>query len=833
VALAESHTLLERVEFFRVDATRKLEGPQRAKMGQFLTPPPVAKFMASLFDDPVQELRVLDAGAGVGSLTAAFVEEMCGRSTPPAQMTATAYEIEPTLVGYLRSTIAECSQLCQACGVRFRGEVLQVDFIQAGVELLHRTLFPTEKRTFSHAILNPPYNKIRSDSTHRRLLRRVGIETSNLYSAFLAVAALLLETGGELVAITPRSFCNGPYFKPFRKLFLGTMTLRRIHVFETRDKAFSDDDVLQENIIFHAIKAGERGKVTISSSDDPEDENMFVREVDYERVVDPEDPEMFIHIATNGLDQSVVDRMNTFRHTLEDLGIAVSTGRVVDFRAKEYLRADPASDTVPLVYPSHLESGFVRWPIPGSRKPNALVFAPKTRALLLPAGHYVLTRRFSAKEERRRLVAAIYDPARVDASFVAFENHLNVYHRNNGGLLEGIAKGLAVFLNSTLVDMYFRQFSGHTQVNATDLRTLRYPSIEILERLGKAMHDELPAQEEIDELLEKEIQRMEALEIPNPDPVTAKKRIDEAVEILRALGMPRGQLNERSGLTLLALLGLESATPWAAASNPLMGITPIMDFARDHYGREYAPNTRETFRRQSMHQFVDAGLAVPNPDALGRPVNSPKFCYQIEPEALALLRTYGTSEWDSSLAAYLESVPALKERYARRRATKMIPFRLPDGREIGLTPGRHNELVKAFYAHFRSRFAKDAFPVYVGDTGDKWAHVDRELLGDLGVTLDPHGKMPDLVLYSREKDWLILVEAVTSHGPVNPKRRGELERLFEGASPGLIYVTAFLTRSEMAKHLGDISWETEVWVMESPTHLVHFDGERFLGPYDG
>ncbi len=732
-------------------------------MGQFFTPPSVARFMASLFGEPGGEIRLLDAGAGVGSLTAAFVEDACQRATRPTSIAVTAYEIEPALVEYLRVALAECGKMCQVYGVEFTGEVREEDFIRAGADMLQGGLFSTGRLSFNRAILNPPYKKIRSSSQHRRLLRSIGVETSNLYSGFLAIVTRLLELGDELVAITPRSFCNGPYFKPFRQLFLDAMALRHIHVFEARDKAFQADDVLQENIIFHAVKDGERGRVVISANQGPGDEIMTIREADYEQIVRPSDPDLFIHIVISDMDQLVADRMGVFRHTLDDLGIAVSTGRVVDFRARDFLRADPTNGTMPLIHPTHFDDGFVRWPKPSSKKPNAIELAPPTESLLLPAGNYVLVRRFSSKEEPRRVVAAIYDPRRIPAPQVGFENHLNVYHRDNAGLPLELTRGLAMFLNSTLVDIYFRQFNGHTQVNATDLRMLRYPSREVLEALGASVGDKCPSQREIDELLEREIHRM--ADVQSPDPVSAKQKIDEAREILNVLGLPRGQQNERSALTLLALLDLKPETPWVEAGAPLMGITPIMDFCREHYGREYAPNTRETFRRQSMHQFVEAGLAVPNPDRPDRPVNSPKFCYQIEPDARELLKTYGTAAWDTNLAAYLDSVETLKQRYAREREMTMIPVTLAEGREIYLTSGEHSELMKAIVDEFAPRFAPGGHVIYVGDTGDKWGYFDEEALWGLGVTVDLHGKMPDVVIYYGEKDWLFLVRRSPATAP--------------------------------------------------------------------
>ena len=251
-----------------------------------------------------------------------------------------------------------------------------------------------------------------------------------------------------------------------------------------------------------------------------------------------------------------------------------------------------------------------------------------------------------------------------------------------------------------------------------------------------------------------------------------------------------------------------------------------------HYGRRYAPNTRETIRRFTPHQFVDAALVVPNPDRPDRPVNSPKFCYQIEPEALSLLRTFGSDGWRANLARYRSRHDALMVKYAQRREMAKIPLAIREGVSIGLTPGGQNELVRLVVEEFCPRFVPGGEPVYIGDAGDKWAFLDARLARELDIDVDEHGKMPDVVVFDRENGWLILVEAVTSHGPVNPKRIEELKELFSEVKSGLVFVTAFPDRRTFVRHLGQIAWQTEVWIAESPGHLVHFDGERFLGPYD-
>jgi hypothetical protein len=304
-----------------------------------------------------------------------------------------------------------------------------------------------------------------------------------------------------------------------------------------------------------------------------------------------------------------------------------------------------------------------------------------------------------------------------------------------------------------------------------------------------------------------------------------------AQQILISLDLPRAQRNERSALCLLALLNLTPGKSWANAESPLLGITPIMDWIRLHYDKNYAPNTRETIRRQTMHQFCEAGIALCNPDKPDRPVNSPKTVYQIEPATLALLRTFGTPQWHSNLSVYLETRDTLISRYAKERQQNRIPVTIAPDKKITLSPGEHSELIRSIIEDFAPRFAPGSTLVYAGDTGDKWGYFDSTLLTELGVDIDTHGKMPDVVLYYAAKNWLLLVESVTSHGPVDGKRHDELATLFARSTAGLVYVTAFPNRAVMARYLPEIAWETEVWIADAPSHLIHFDGKRFLGPY--
>jgi len=310
-----------------------------------------------------------------------------------------------------------------------------------------------------------------------------------------------------------------------------------------------------------------------------------------------------------------------------------------------------------------------------------------------------------------------------------------------------------------------------------------------------------------------------------------KRRIAEAQDILNAFGLPVEQRNERAALTLLALLDLAPQKAWTEAAHPLRGVTPIMEFVAGHYGKKWAPNTRETVRRFTLHQFEQAGLVVANPDEPDRPTNSPRYCYQIEPRALAVIRKLRTPDWDNALRRYLADAQTLAQRYAQVRDLQRIPLDLARGVTIRLSPGGQNNLIKKIINDFCPRFTPGGKPVYVGDTGKKWAYLDAAYLRSLGVTVEEHGKMPDVVVHFTKENWLVLIEAVTSHGPVNPKRQMELKALFAGSKAGLVFVTAFLNRRGLFKYLADIAWETEVWVAASPDHMIHFNGERFLGPY--
>jgi len=306
---------------------------------------------------------------------------------------------------------------------------------------------------------------------------------------------------------------------------------------------------------------------------------------------------------------------------------------------------------------------------------------------------------------------------------------------------------------------------------------------------------------------------------------------EEALEIIKSLGLPRQQQNERSCLTLLALAGLKARDSWAKTTRPLLRTVDIMQRMSDHYGKTYKPNSRETIRRQTLHQFVDARLIDRNPDKPDRPTNSGDNAYQLTEQAAAVLRSCGRAKFSAACEAFIKNHGTLSAAYDRARNMVKVPITLPNGSKVELSPGVHNELQKSIVEDFSQRFAPGSLLLYLGDTADKRLVVDSKTLKALKVPDLNHDKLPDVVLFDRKRNWLFLIEAVTSHGPVSPKRHAELEAMLANCDAGRVYVTAFMDFTSFKKYAADIVWESEVWIAEFPDHMIHFNGDKFMGPY--
>ncbi len=467
--------MLSVIEQARLRVSKTTEAKKKSQLGQFFTPARTAQFMAGLFGPTTAaKCRLLDPGAGIGSLSSAFLERCISGSLSFNKIELEAFELDHILHDELDVSLASYTNRIPLTYKIFDG-----DFIEESVSRIQ-----FGRVFFTHAILNPPYKKINSNSLYRLLLRQVGIETVNLYSAFVALVLELMVPGGQIVAIIPRSFCNGPYYRPFRDFLLERAAIRHIHLFNSRTKTFKDDDVLQENIIIALERGGQQSNVTVSTSTDDTFADLVTNTHPFDRIVFTDDPGRFIHVPTT-TEHDAIELSTAIRWSLDDIDIKVSTGPVVDFRLKKHLRHLPEPDTIPLLYPGHFSGQRTEWPKPHLKKPNAIQRNAETEKWLYPNGFYCVVRRFSSKEEKRRIIASVVQPDTFgDTEVLGFENHLNVFHEHKHGLPEALARGLAVFLNTTAVDEHFRRFNGHTQVNATDLKMMKYPSREALFSLG-------------------------------------------------------------------------------------------------------------------------------------------------------------------------------------------------------------------------------------------------------------------------------------------------------------------------------------------------------------
>ena len=492
--------LSSRTEARRVAALATLDPASQAKLGQFFTPEAAAALIAGLPRLPESGcLRVLDPGAGAGSLTAALVSRVLDEA-PQIELEVVAVELDSGVQRFLSETLSDCEETGRAHGTKVSTTLVPGDYID-----LSNGGFSTNAalaEAFDIVVMNPPYAKLAASSAQRKALASQGVDCPNLYAAFLALGSSALRPGGQLVAITPRSFANGPYFEQFRKHLLRCVAIDRLHTFESRSTVFSDTGVLQENIVFSGTRDGLRDQVHLTVSNGHTDE-ASEHVVEYSALIHPDDPHHFLRITAGDEDTAVAEQMASQPATVAMLGIQVSTGKVVDFRSRDSLREAATEDScVPLIYPGNVRDGGIEWPREIRKPQGFAVLGEAEKKLLLPAGHYVVVKRFSAKEERRRIVAGVWDPGTNGTTAVAFENHLNIVHQGGVGLDRSLAVGLSLWLNSTVVDKFFRTFSGHTQVNATDLRSLRFPSAETLRALGAERPISLPAQEQIDALVE-------------------------------------------------------------------------------------------------------------------------------------------------------------------------------------------------------------------------------------------------------------------------------------------------------------------------------------------
>ncbi len=823
---------------------------RRVNAGQFFTPSTVAHYMATIADELGNGIHILDPGAGVGILASAICEKAIQQKIN--KIFITAYESDPVLYVLCRWMLTRTRDILNEYDIDISIELYQRDFVEAMAEKnTPLSLWSQDshlKHTFDLAILNPPYFKVNQKDPRAHLVKEIAQGRTNMYTIFMSLAASTLNTGGRFVSITPRSFASGAYFKHFRQQFFKVIEPELIHIFDSRRSAFEQAEVLQENIILSGIKKGsfpvDSPSIIVSRSHGLDDlAHSLMQRIQRRFVIDNTQKDPILHLPTSDIDIHLLQAFKRWNNSLATYGLEISTGPVVPFRALNALTTVEnveQGSAVPLLWLQHVRRMGISWPLESFDKPQAVLLYEGQKQLVKNATQIVL-RRFSAKEEQRRITAAVLLEKMFDTDFIALENHLNYLYRPGGTLSYEEAVGLAAFLNSSLVDRYFRIISGNTQVSATELRNLPLPSQEQIVRIGKQIaqiqgeHDLEATERIIMDILGRDLVIGDEEEIQLPvlkDSRILMGKIQEAQLILHDLGLPPAQQNEISALTLLALCSLSETSSWSEISQEAITIHNMMSFMKINYGRTYAENTREVVRRQVIHQFEQARLIDRNPDDHTRPTNSPNTCYTLTYEALETLKQYGSYAWENAVAHFLAKHGALWEQYQRSRQSVALPLKLADGNQFYLTPGKHNELQIDIVEKFGPRYAKNALVLYLGDAANKFVVYEKEKLGQLGIPITNHDKLPDVILYREDKNWLYLIEAVTSHGPVSHKRKYELEKLLQSCTASPIYVTSFQDVREFRRHAADIAWETEVWIAEMPEHMIHYNGDKFVGPHN-
>ncbi len=813
--------LTEYAEMLSNEVNKKNTLIEKKEKGQYFTSASIAKLMANMLVLNKSHIKLLDPGSGTGILTAAICDRIISEKLS-VTIHVDLFEMDCLVIPYLHKLLEACKKSMEENGSEFAYNIIQEDFILSHASLFDENgMLQENGENYDFIISNPPYFKVKKQHIYSEILHEYVHGQPNIYFMFMAVAKKLLKFNGQMVFITPRSYTSGAYFEKFRRRFFEVMDTNQIHIFESRKNNFTSEKVLQENIILSAFKRiSDDSPVVISSSSGNIEETYTSQEVDRKLIFDTVFDELIIRIPITPYEQKVVRLFDDWANSLSTLNMEISTGPVVTFRSKDII--DPIFMEklhYPLIYMQHLRNNEVVFPIVG-KKNEGIRKDVTDEKLLLPTRNYVLLKRFTSKEQKRRVDASILLEEKFHYRKVGLENHLNYIYRPNGTLSIQETAGICAFLNSKIVDTYFRVVNGNTQVNASDIRSLPLPNHAFILWLGSQVLDKKIEINSIDNILEREF-------------LSVSNKIQEAMDILTALELPPRQRNERSALTLLALLDITKNESWDNSNNPTLRIHDIMKFIADEYGKTYAENSRETFRRQTIHQFEQAAIVVRNPDDPTRPTNSGKTVYAVSEEALNLFRKYNSSHWDDALQEFLEVHKSLSEKYGMIKKTYRVPIILPNGKEFLLSPGKHNILQKAILEEFRYHFGKNTEILYIGDTENKHGvHTEEQRLMELNIPVANHDKLPDVVLYDGEKDWVYLIEAVTSHGPVSRTRLMQLEDMLKYSNSGRIYVSAFLDMREYKKHATEIAWDTEVWFADQPNHMLHLNGDMFIGPRD-
>jgi adenine-specific DNA-methyltransferase len=467
---------------------------ERKSRGQFFTSKQVASFMAGLFEVQNTVVNILDPGAGLGMLSAAVCDHLL-KSKRVHDITLDAYETDPKLMEHLDKVLHECELALTECGHSFHYRIISDDFILNNPNYFYnKTLFPGNGKPvfYDFIISNPPYFKLTKNSPYVQLMGNLSSGQPNIYSAFMTLSLEMLKPDGQMVFITPRSFCSGLYFKKFRKWLLDRGQIQNLHIFDSRSDVFNAEEVLQENIILRMTPKGTvvvNNKAAVSKSRDSLFHDFYEMKIDYEDVFHRKNGDIFIKVPTSKTDINVQHIVNQWKYTLRDFGLKVSTGPVVSFRATDFLtnQVSGTKKIVPLLWMHNIKDWKIEWPVQKNKKEMAILVTDESKPLLVPSSNYVLIKRFSSKEQKKRVQAGVLLKADLDYSQMGLENHLNYIYKQDGMLTKEEVYGIAGILNTSIVDIFFRMLNGSTQVNAVDIDNIPLPSIDDVRKIGGAI----------------------------------------------------------------------------------------------------------------------------------------------------------------------------------------------------------------------------------------------------------------------------------------------------------------------------------------------------------
>ncbi|RMG26995.1 MAG: hypothetical protein D6732_20605, partial [Methanobacteriota archaeon] len=776
------HSLAEEISSTRTQA-------YKSKYSQYFTPRKLTDFILNNCNIESPPRSFLDPAAGVGNLLVSliiFCVEKFSDFYKGRTIATTAYEIDKTLEQPLRDSLMVLKKYLKEnydCQLNF--SIFIEDFVDSSIALLERkkSLEPylqdtSDNGEFEAIILNPPYKKIKNNHPRLEKIKKLTGGHNNLYTAFLGLCKNLLSKNGYLIGIVPRSFTNGFYFKDFREKFLKDNALLKIFVVEERDEAFSKDQVLQENIVIFTQKKITATSVIVETiSINHSVQSLFKEQIPYENVILPEDSLICIPSTKSQVD-SLLKRPSNSK-SLKDLLLTVSTGQVVQHRTRKWL-INPQSDhhfhlleqfgkqpidAYPLILANHIFPLKLNFPRKNLKKKVQFLKKDYTK-YRVPVGTYLLIRRMSTKEDNTRLICTLITKEDFPhIQYITFDNKINFIDLNAKS--KKFALGLLYYLNSNYVDNYIRAINGSTQINSTDFKYLPFPDSMTLEKLGEIPPDQ---QLRINELIAS-WNCLKKHEI--------NQLVNDAIRILKDLEITYEITDEKAAIILLTLTGIKHRD-WALASskpytinNEKNDFLSIIKRAKNRF--DYIFKDREEIRRKCLHHFIQQGLVIQNEDKPDRAINSSYNNYRLTPQALNAIRAFNTPEWHKKSAEFIEFKSKLTQ---NKRPRNLLPVNLinSEGKPIviEISKGKHSELQKDIVEKFTAtNFVKKPIVVFVDDTG-KNKYWDQKICKKLGIEIDVHSKLPDVIIYDQEKDWLFLFEAFVTHGPIDEKRRQQL-----------------------------------------------------------